>query len=118
MFDNNGMVHGYAELSDVRSLAALAFPPTEVKEPDMANKVCQLIFAGLNGATFPVGYFPVRTWNSIDILSTLTDAIEELHQHGFVVSYSNCNVTASTSLEHRQIKQTVITFNYVGILKA
>jgi hypothetical protein len=92
MFDINGIVHGYAELSHVRSLAALAFPPTEVKEPDMANKVCQLIFAGLNGATLPVGYFPVRTWNSIDILLTLTDAI--------VVSYSNCNVIASTSLKH------------------
>ena len=89
MLDNSSIVHGYAEMSPARTLADMVFPAAEEEkkaEPDMANKVYQMLFAGLNGSTFPVGYFPVRQWNSIDVLSTITDAVEVLHQHGFTVS--------------------------------
>ena len=89
MFDNKRVVHGYEQASTVRQEAEMLFPHKEQNAdstPEIANKVFQLIFAGLDGATFPVGYFPTRKWTSIDILATITDAIEYLYEHGFVVS--------------------------------
>ena len=66
----------------------MLFPQEDLVQsvPDLGNKVLQLVFAGLDGATFPLGYFPVRKWNSIHILSTVAEAVEYLHLHGFLVS--------------------------------
>ena len=90
VFDNQQVMHGYAQQSENRSEAETIFPQSSTDsaepEPDLGNKVFQLVFAGLDGATFPLGYFPVRKWNSIDILSTIVEAVEYLHLHGFVVS--------------------------------
>lgn len=97
VFDNNKTMHGYAEKSSTRVQAEALFPDDTGKEPELGNKVFQLIFAGLDGSTFPVGYFPVKSWNSIDILSTIGDAIEMLHKYGFVV----CKGRLSKALRHK-----------------
>ena len=50
------------------------------------NEVFQLVFAVLDGATFLLGFFSVRSWNSIDVLSTVVVAVEYLQLRGLVVS--------------------------------
>lgn len=76
-------VHGYAMHSDTQSEASSMFGHTP--EPSLAKRVYQLVFAGYDGSTFPVGFFPVKNWNATDVVSTSLDAIELLHQGNFNV---------------------------------
>ena len=55
-------------------------------KPALAKRVYQMVFAGNDVSTFPVGFWPVKNWNSVDVLSTALEAIEMLRRKDFTVS--------------------------------
>ena len=88
MVDNSLEVHGYSVQSDLTEQANALFGAK--KEPTMAKKVYQLVFAAYDGSTFPFAFWPTSNWNSVDVLSTTLDAIEMLSQNNFTVCVGSC----------------------------
>ena len=78
-------MHGYACNSDVTTQANVLFDEEGSKQA-LAKHVYQMVFAGNDGSTFPVGFWPVKNWNSVDVLSTALEAIEMLRRKDFTVS--------------------------------
>ena len=83
--DNALQVYGYAQHSDLHTEASKIFGTSDA--PALAKRVYQMVFAGYNGSTFPVGYWPVKNWNSGDVLTTALEAIEQLRRKEFMVRF-------------------------------
>ena len=88
MADNSLHIHGYSMHSDLVEQAHNIFG--ESKDPIVARKVYQLVFAGYDGSTFPFAFWPVRNWNSQDVLGTALEAIEMLRCNNFNVCIKLC----------------------------
>lgn len=82
--DNNLTVHGYATNSDLQNQASMMFG-NDHQQP-LAKRVYQI---GFDGSTFPVGFWPVKTWKFVDVLTTTMEAIEMLRRKDFMVNH-NC----------------------------
>ena len=88
--DNNLDVHGYAVNYDLHTEASNIFG--EAREPVLAKRVYQMVFAGYDGSTFPVAFWPVKTWNSCDVLSSALDAMQQLQRRDFQVYFDILNI--------------------------
>lgn len=78
-------VHGYSQHSDLVSQAHSLYG--DGQDPSLADKVFQMVYSGYDGSTFPFAYWPVKNWNSTDIMSTITDAMVKLSEHSFKVRF-------------------------------
>ena len=85
VIDNAHIGHGYSMVSKLRQQGQQVFGTPKPADPPLAKRIFQVVFAGFDGSTFPVGYWPVNIWNSVDILSTVLEANESLDQFGFKV---------------------------------
>lgn len=83
-FDNLKQCYGYTIGSSSTEEARKLFG--SLKSPEIADKVCQVVFASFDGATFPFGYWPCHSWTSSDILMTVLECIECLAKGRFKVT--------------------------------